>query len=132
MVDTPKKTINPDLTELDKNKLIHRIDELEKLLARKKESKQKIDNPRFKIGEDGIPILIETVSDDDIDTQLSDTLQHIQQDNKIVDEIISKVEKEISQDLDDLIVMLKDSIIDDVKSRILSELNEKNKLDKKT
>lgn len=127
MIDPTKKSYRPDLTDQDRDKLINRIDELENLLAKKKEKTQQQDNSKFKVGTDGIPVLMETLFDESIDENISNSTENIQQDSRIVDEIISKVEDEISQDLDELIVMLKDSIIDDVKSRILSELKERKK-----
>ena len=41
--------------------------------------------------------------------------KQIEKDDQLINDIIDKVDKEISEDLDELILMLKDSIIDEVK-----------------
>ena len=81
--------------------------------------------PRLKVGTDGIPVLVETVTEEDISPEKA---QALNKNNEIINDIINKVDKEITEDLDELIVMLKDSIIDEVKSRLLKELhiNEEN------
>ncbi len=116
MVDSTKRS-NTDLSETDRNQLLNRIDELEKILAKKKaESQQQAqdntNSTKLKIGTDGIPVLVETISDDKLN-----------EDEEIINSIIDKIDKEITQDLDELIVMLKDSIIDEVKMRLLKELH---------
>ncbi len=104
--------------------LINRIDELENLLAQKKSESTNTNSPRLKVGTDGIPVLMETVDEtnQDITTQVG--AESAKQNDALVNEIIDKVDKEISQDLDELIVLLKDSIIDEVKIRLLKELTE--------
>ena len=120
MVDSSEK---PDsaVPELDKTVLLNRIDELEKLLAEKKAATEK-QTPRLKVGTDGIPVLVDAVTEEELDPPVGNSLHALKQDNEIINDIINKVDKEISQDLDELIVLLKDSIIDEVKTRLLKEL----------
>lgn len=123
MVDTPKK-IDPALPESDKTALLNRIDELENLLHRKKtEVQQQNQNPRLKVGTDGIPVLVESVTEEDMNFLNPESFNALKRDDEIINDIINKVDKEISQDLDELIVLLKDSIIDEVKTRLLKELH---------
>ena len=127
MVDIPKKP-DTSVPELDKTALINRIDELENLLARKKAETQKQDEtPRLKVGTDGIPVLVEAVTEEDMNPVAIDSIHALKRDNEIINDIINKVDQEISQDLDELIVLLKDSIIEEVKTKLLKELkiNEK-------
>ena len=125
MIDS-SKTPGSDIPELERNQLLGRIDELEKLLAKKKAESQQSQTPRLKVGTDGIPVLVETVSADN-NVDQSESLATLSNDD-ILNDIIDKVDKEITQDLDELIVMLKDSIIDEVKTRLLQELKlKKNK-----
>ena len=127
MVDIPKKTV-PSLHEVDRTTLLNRIDELEKLLARKKaETRQTDEVPKLKVGTDGIPVLVEAVTEKDMNPVSADSLLSIKKDNEIINDIIDKVDKEISKDLDELIILLKDSIIEEVKTRLLNELQQKEK-----
>lgn len=120
-----KKEIS-DSDKAGREELIGRIEELENLLAKKKAESQKKTGTRLKFGTDGIPVLDElvdenTTTDDDISARQE------RENNEVINEIIDKVDQEISQDLDELIVMLKDSIIDEVKTRLLKELAGENK-----
>ncbi len=131
MVDTPKKNVS----EEDRDNLINRIDELETLLAQKKAEHQEAlkaeeteqaespDLPRLSVGTDGIPVLVKTVSEDDLMTDDTPSLDDSNKDDQVINDIIDKIDQEITKDLDDLILMLKDSIIDEVKSKLLKELN---------
>jgi len=119
MADSTDKPDNP-VPDLDRNHLINRIDELEKLLTKKKAESKQTDLPRLKVGTDGIPVLVETVTEEDISP---DKAQALNKDDEVINDIINKVDKEITEDLDELIVMLKDSIIDEVKTRLLKELH---------
>lgn len=65
MIDSSKPP-SAALSEEDRDNLISRIDELEQLLARKKAEAQQANLPRLKFGTDGIPVLIDTVTEDDI------------------------------------------------------------------
>ena len=122
MTDSEKKTMEA-ISTADRNQLLGRIVELETLLDRKKtemkreQTAAKVEMPRLKVGTDGIPVLTDTVSKE----SLQDDGSNIN-DEDLVNEIIARIDKEVSQDLDDLVIMLKDSIIDDVKARLLSEL----------
>ena len=116
----------------DKNHLISRIDELENLLAQKKAEAQQqnqVDeqSPKLKVGTDGIPLLEETVVEEDIDPNKTLPPSPFSKEDQMINDIISKVDKEITEDLDELIILLKDSIIDEVKSRLLEELHVKQK-----
>jgi len=129
MVDSTKKP-DESLSDSDKDNLINRIDELEELLAKKnaesqkaKAESQKANLPRLKVGTDGIPVLVETVAEEDISPGERQTINTLAKDNQIIDDIINKVDEEISKDLDELVVILKDSIIDEVKTRLLKELH---------
>ena len=126
MVDTPKK-FGPAIPESDKTALLNRIEELENLLHRKKtEVIEQNQSPRLKVGTDGIPVLVESVTEEDMNYSNPESINSLQRDDEIINEIINKVDKEISQDLDELIVLLKDSIIDEVKTRLLKELHSDN------
>ena len=122
MTDSEEKTTEA-ISTADRNQLLGRIVELETLLDRKKtemkreQTAAKVEMPRLKVGTDGIPVLTDTVSKE----SLQDDGSNIN-DEDLVNEIIARIDKEVSQDLDDLVIMLKDSIIDDVKARLLSEL----------
>lgn len=118
-----QKDLTPLMPDSDKNHLISRIDELEKLLAKKKAESQKTPAPKLKVGTDGIPVLVETVVEEDINPDKLQTLSTSDKDGQIINDIINKVDKEITEDLDELIVLLKDSIIDEVKTRLLEELH---------
>ncbi len=123
MVDFTKKSHEP-LSDSDRDNLINRIDELEKLLANKKAETQQANLPRLKVGTDGIPILVENITEEDISrTGKEQSLNTLDKDDQIINDIINKVDKEIAEDLDELIVMLKDSIIDEVKTQLLKELH---------
>jgi len=122
MVDSTKNSTTA-LSSSERDNLISRIDELERLLARKKAASQQTNLPRIKVGTDGIPILIEAVTEKDINTDQSQTLNTIDKDDQIISDIIDKVDQEITADLDELVLMLKDSIIDEVKTRLLKELH---------
>ncbi len=121
MVDSTKK---PESSlPVDKANLINQIDELENLLAEKKTEAQQSVLPRLSVGTDGIPILVEAVTEEDLDPDETQALANLKKDDQIVNDIIDKIDKEITQDLDELILMLKDSIIDEVKTRLLKELH---------
>ena len=127
MVDIPKKPV-ASLHQVDRTTLLNRIDELEKLLARKKAESQQVDTtPKLKVGTDGIPVLVEAVTEEDMNPAATDSLLSIKKDNEIINDIINKVDKEISKDLDELIILLKDSIIEEVKTRLFKELQENEK-----
>lgn len=108
--------VNP---ETHREELIHRIDELETLLAKKKkEAKHNNDAPRFRVGTDGIPVLLETVNSEN-QQSFSDP-----KNDQLINEIIDKIDMEITRDLDELILILKDNIINEVKVHLLKELVE--------
>jgi len=120
------------LSDTDRNNLVNRIDELEELLAKKKTESKKAKLPRLKVGTDGIPVLVDLFTQDDLDQDLEQTFKQIEKDDQLINDIINKVDKEISGDLDELILMLKDSIIDEVKTRLLEEFHiKKDNADKK-
>lgn len=126
MIDSVKKS-ETKLSESDRHQLLQRIDELEKLLARKKPESKKVKTPKLKIGTDGIPVLVNPVVAADVNKNTS-IPGAIKKDDAVIDDIIGKINQEISHDLDELIILLKDSIIDKVKMRLLSELvADKNK-----
>lgn len=104
--------------------LVSRIDELERLLAEKKSEANRAGQLHMKVGTDGIPVLEDLFDSDASDTAVDPEQAAVQaRENEIVEEIIHKVDKEISQDLDELIAILKDSIIDEVKTRLMQELS---------
>ncbi|HIF50415.1 MAG TPA: hypothetical protein EYQ42_02580 [Thiotrichaceae bacterium] len=131
---------------LDKDNLISQIDELENLLAAKKaeaevEAEAKAQAkaktiaeestlPQLNVGTDGIPVLVEPVAEEGFSSEKKQTLgprlevdnRSENKDEQIINDIIDKIDKEITEDLDELILMLKDSIIDEVKTRLLKEL----------
>ncbi|MGB1800697.1 MAG: hypothetical protein ACPHLK_07720 [Gammaproteobacteria bacterium] len=136
MVDSTK---NPDgsLPARQQDKLINQIDELENLLAEKKVEAQQIQEkqqqeqqqesalPRMTVGTDGIPVLVEAVTEDDLfahENSANNEKDKPHKNDEFINEIIDKIDKEITEDLDELILMLKDSIIDEVKTRLLQEL----------
>ncbi len=121
MVDSTKEP--ETLLPVDKANLISQIDELETLLAEKKAEAQQAALPRLNVGTDGIPILVEAVTDEDLNPDETQALANLKKDDQMVNDIIDKIDKEISEDLDELILMLKDSIIDEVKTRLLKELH---------
>ena len=120
-----KKEIS-DSDKAGREELISRIEELENLLAKKKAESQQNTGTRLKFGTDGIPVLDELVDENTLAGDNTSTRQ-ARENNEVINEIINKVDQEISQDLDELIVMLKDSIIDEVKTRLLKELAGDNK-----
>lgn len=122
MVD-PTKSNNGSLSKDDRDNLINRIDELENLLAKKKAESQAAKSPRLKVGTDGIPVLVEMFDEERINLEQGRSLQDLEKDDHTINDIIDKIDKEISEDLDELIVMLKDSIIDEVKMRLIKELH---------
>ncbi|GJM04271.1 MAG: hypothetical protein DHS20C09_02620 [marine bacterium B5-7] len=131
MIDSSHTPPKP-LSDTDRNNLVNRIDELEQLLAKKKTESKQAKLPRLKVGTDGIPVLVDLFSQDDLDQDLEQTFQQIDKDDQLINDIINKVDKEISGDLDELILMLKDSIIDEVKTRLLKEFHiKKDNADKK-
>lgn len=130
MVDSTKKpdSILPDLNE---GNLINQIDELEALLAEKKAEAQQIILPKLNVGTDGIPVLVNTVTEEGISSDNIPKLHDEKDNDQVINDIIDKIDKEITEDLDELILMLKDSIIDEVKTRLLKELKiNKDNLDK--
>ncbi len=122
MIDS-SETSSQELNEADRNNLINRIDELEQLLAKKKTESRQAKLPRLKVGTDGIPVLVDPVNIDELDMEQEQVFKQIEQDDQLINDIINKVDKEISGDLDELILMLKDSIIDEVKTRLLKEFH---------
>ena len=68
-------------------------------------------------------MLVDPVNIDELDMEQEQVFKQIEQDDQLINDIINKVDKEISGDLDELILMLKDSIIDEVKTRLLKELH---------
>lgn len=141
MVDF-KKNSDGSLPAEQQNNLINQIDELENLLAEKKaeaqqtqekqqqEQQQEPALPRMTVGTDGIPVLVEAVTEDDLFAHKDPAnggQDEPYKNDEFINEIIDKIDKEITEDLDELILMLKDSIIDEVKTRLLKEL--KNKKD---
>lgn len=129
MVDSEKDE-KPPLPKLDEGNLIKQIDELEVLLAEKKaeaEAQKKSREaepilPRLNVGTDGIPVLVEAVTEEQLATNGSSP-NAIKNEDELVTDIIEKIDKEITEDLDELILMLKDSIIDEVKTRLIKELH---------
>ena len=136
MVDPTKKPGSP-LPGQQQDNLINQIDELENLLTEKKAEAQEIQEkqnqeqqqesvlPRMTVGTDGIPVLVETVTEDDLfahENPANDKENDLKKNDEFINEIIDKIDKEITEDLDELILMLKDSIIDEVKTRLLQEL----------
>lgn len=132
MVDSKN---NPDgsLPAQQQDNLINQIDELESLLAEKKAEAQQIQEkqqqestlPRMTVGTDGIPVLVEAVTEDDLfahENPANGEKDRPYKNDEFINEIIDKIDKEITEDLDELILMLKDSIIDEVKTRLLKEL----------
>ena len=131
MVDPTDKPDNLS-SGLQQENLIDQIDELENLLTEKKaeaqelqkennQEQQKTALPRLNVGTDGIPVLVNTVNEDDLfanETKKDESNKN----DEFINEIIDKIDKEITEDLDELILMLKDSIIDEVKTRLLKEL----------
>ncbi len=131
MIDSSHTPPKP-LSDSDRNNLVNRIDELEQLLAKKKTESKQAKLPRLKVGTDGIPVLVDLFSQDDLNQDLEQTFEQIDKDDQLINDIIDKVDKEISGDLDELILMLKDSIIDEVKTRLLEEFHiKKDNADKK-
>ena len=133
MVDPTDKP-EDSLPELQQDNLINQIDELENLLAEKKAEVQETQKeqqeqesllPKLNVGTDGIPVLVNTVTEDDLFAHENPTAikkDNPQNNDDYINEIIDKIDKEITEDLDELILMLKDSIIDEVKTRLLQEL----------
>jgi predicted component of type VI protein secretion system len=128
MVD-PTDKLDGSLPELDQDNLINQIDELENLLSQKKAAAQAQQPvlPRLNVGTDGIPVLVEAVTEEDMVTHAQPANNDLKNDDaknndQFINEIIDKIDKEITEDLDELILMLKDSIIDEVKTRLLQEL----------
>lgn len=119
------------LPELEQDNLINQIDELESLLTEKKaeaqDTQQEKQNeqplPRLNVGTDGIPVLVDTVTEDDLFAH--EQIENNKKDDEYINEIIDKIDKEITEDLDELILMLKDSIVNEVKTRLLEELKTK-------
>jgi len=131
MIDSSHIPPKP-LSDSDRNNLVNRIDELEQLLAKKKAESKQAKLPRLKVGTDGIPVLVDLFNQDDLNQDLEQTFKQIDKDDQLINDIIDKVDKEISGDLDELILMLKDSIIDEVKTRLLEEFHiKKDNADKK-
>ena len=113
-----------ELSIYERGELVSRIDELERLLVEKKAEANRTGQLQIKVGTDGIPLLEDLFESDALDTMPnSDELESTARDNEVVEEIINKVDKEISQDLDELIAILKNSIIDEVKKRLMKELS---------
>lgn len=129
MVD-PKDDSEAPLPELDDGNLIGQIDELEALLTEKKAEAQKAILPRLNVGTDGIPILVEIIAEEGLDSDTTKT--NVNKNEQIINDIIDKIDKEITKDLDELVLMFKDNIIDEVKTRLLKELkiNKDNIIDK--
>ncbi|MEQ8288703.1 MAG: hypothetical protein RIB78_03155 [Gammaproteobacteria bacterium] len=108
----------------ERAELVSRIDELERLLAEKKAEANRTGQLHMKVGTDGIPVLEDLFEADKSDSMLDpDQVESLARDNEVVEDIINKVDKEISQDLDELIAILKSSIIDEVKTRLMKELS---------
>lgn len=126
MVDSTKKP-EDSMPELNQDNLINQIDELEELLAQKKAESQQTVLPKLNFGNDGIPVLVETVTEEGLKPDVNPAIDTNKKDDQFINDIIDKIDKEITEDLDELIVMLKDSIIDEVKTRLLTELKDKNK-----
>ncbi|MFT5395192.1 MAG: hypothetical protein ACI85N_000375 [Gammaproteobacteria bacterium] len=124
MIDSSQTPPKP-LSDSDRNNLVNRIDELEELLAKKKTESKQAKLPRLKVGTDGIPVLVDLFTQDDLNQDLEQTFKQIDKDDQLINDIIDKVDKEISGDLDELILMLKDSIIDEVKTRLIEEFHTK-------
>ncbi len=128
MVDSTKKPESPS-PELGDGNLIQQIDELETLLAEKKAEAQAGSQeqhnilPRLNVGTDGIPVLVEAVNEEGLTPDIKQPLDTLKKDDQLINDIIDKIDKEITEDLDELILMLKDSIIDEVKTRLLKELH---------
>ncbi len=131
MIDSSHTAPKP-LSGSDRNSLVNRIDELEQLLAKKKAESKEAKLPRLRVGTDGIPVLVDHYTLDDLNPDQEQAFKQIEKDDQLINDIIDKVDKEISGDLDELILMLKDSIIDEVKTRLLEEFHmKKDNIDKK-
>ncbi|MEM6998743.1 MAG: hypothetical protein AAF419_02765, partial [Pseudomonadota bacterium] len=118
MVDSTKKP-GDSSPESNQDNLIKQIDELETILARKKAEAQKSREqqevlPRFNVGTDGIPVLVEAVTEEGLSSDINSSSSATKQDDQMINDIIDKIDKEITEDLDELILLLKDSIIDEV------------------
>lgn len=108
----------------ERDELVSRIDELERLLAEKKAEANRTGQLHMKVGTDGIPVLEDLFESDTLDAMPGPVQLEVRsKNNEIVEDIIDKVDQEISQDLDELIAILKNSIIDEVKNRLLKELS---------
>lgn len=108
----------------ERGELVSRIDELERLLAEKKAEANHTGQLHMKVGTDGIPVLEDLFEADTFNSMSDpDQVESLARDNEVVEDIINKVDKEISQDLDELIAILKNSIIDEVKTRLMQELS---------
>ncbi len=108
----------------ERGELVSRIDELERLLAEKKAEANRTGQLHMKVGTDGIPVLEDLFEADTFNSMSDpDQVESLARDNEVVEDIINKVDKEISQDLDELIAILKNSIIDEVKTRLMQELS---------
>jgi hypothetical protein len=100
MVDETKKPAG-SLPELDQDNLINQIDELEKLLAEKKsEAKQHV-LPRLNVGTDGIPVLVEAVTEEGLNLDSASSSGNTKNDDQLINDIIDKIDKEITEDLDE-------------------------------
>ncbi|MEM7027820.1 MAG: hypothetical protein AAF410_06315 [Pseudomonadota bacterium] len=103
----------------ERNNLLNRIDELETLLAKKKAEVGDA-TPRIKVGTDGIPVLFDEF---DFHSEYEVEAAAINTDQATIEDIITKIDEDVSQDLDELIGLLKNSIIEEVKNRLLKELS---------
>jgi len=103
--------------------LIKKIDELETLIRQQKEKSAERNNiTRLKVGTDGIPLLEDIVTEESVTDkdQSADPLAQI--DEQQINEIINRIDMDISSDLEELIKLLKNSIIDELKTDLLKEL----------
>jgi hypothetical protein len=124
MVDETNKPEGSSPIQEGEDNLIKQIDELEALLAQKKAEAQKQNIlPKINVGTDGIPVLVEAVTEEGLNLDNTSEFSKKRNEDELINDIINKIDKEITQDLDELILILKDSIIEEVKTKLLKELN---------
>ena len=121
MIDS-SKTLSKHLSDTDRNNLVNRIDELEQFLAKKKTASKQAKLPRLKVGTDRVPVLVDLFNVENLNRDTNREFKQTKHDDQLINDIINKDDKEISADLDELIFTLKESIIDDLKIRLLKEL----------
>ena len=131
----PDKPDNPVIPGMENSvtSLKKRIDELESLLSEKESGVSSLSGESVKYTlqeQDEIPVLDEIFqmeNDDDIGSNdgLDIINKIIQNDDRIL-EIINTLDKQISNDLDALIKLLKHSIMKKIKNQLMTELTDKS------